>query len=83
MNTLTNCLKGLAAIALIAASPVFIIFAVPFGCGMAGDLLDATGPAAALVVTAGICLAALVWARHRGRAPRVSAPNPQPVKSLG
>jgi hypothetical protein len=83
MSTLTNCLKGLAAIAVIAASPVFIIFAVPFGCGMAGDVLNAAGTPAALAFTAAICLAALAWVRYRGRLSRTATPERRTVESLG
>lgn len=67
MSMLNCCLKGLAAIALLAASPVLIVFALPFGCGFGRDVLDATGPAPALAVTTGICLGALAWTRRRGR----------------
>ena len=80
---LTNCLKGLAAIALIAASPVFVIFAIPFGCGLGSDVLDATGPATALAFTTGICLAALAWARYRGRFARAAMPKRRVARSLG
>lgn len=85
---LTNCLKGLAVIAIIMASPVFVVFAAPFGWGMANDLLKAAGGPAALAVTAAACLAAFFWARHRpreGRAstPRLVSPTPRPIKSLG
>ena len=78
MNTLKNCLKGLAAVALIAASPVFIIFGIPFGCGMAGDVLSAAGTPAALALTTGVCLAALAWARYRSR-----PAMPEQGRSLG
>jgi hypothetical protein len=82
MNTLGNCLKGLAAVALIAASPVLVVFAVPFGCGMAGDVLNAAGTPAALAFTTGTCLAALAWARWRTRDPR-PAPTPARNRSVG
>jgi hypothetical protein len=82
MSTLSNCLKGLAAVALIAASPVFIIFAVPFGYGMARDVLNTTGTAAALAVTAAICLAALRWVRYRGRLSHLAMPKHRTAKSL-
>ncbi len=52
-SALNTCLKGLAAIALIAASPVLIVFVVPFGCGMAGDVMNAAGTPAALAFTTG------------------------------
>ncbi|HEX3885059.1 MAG TPA: hypothetical protein VHW66_20565 [Stellaceae bacterium] len=83
MTMLTNCCKGLAAIALIAASPVFIIYAVPFACGLVGDLLNADGGPASLSITAGICLAALVWARYRARDAAPEAPVRRTAKSLG
>jgi hypothetical protein len=80
MSALTNCLKGLAAVAVIAAGPVFVIFAVPFGCGLAGDVLSAAGTPAALAFTTGICLAALAWARYRSRP---AAPERRAAGSLG
>jgi hypothetical protein len=83
MTTLSSCLKGLAVVALIAASPVFIIFAAPFGYGMATDVLNTTGTAAALAVTTGICLAALAWTRYRGRFTRLAMPKRRVVRSLG
>jgi hypothetical protein len=82
MSTLTNCLKGLAAVAVIAASPVFIIFAVPFGCGVASDVANAAGAPAALACTTAICIAASAWARYRPREPRHAPPKARPVKSL-
>jgi hypothetical protein len=67
MITLSKFFKGLAAVALIAASPIFVVFAVPFGCGLVGDVLNAAGTPAALALTTGICIAALVWTRYRSR----------------
>jgi hypothetical protein len=82
MSTLSNCLKGLAAVALIAASPVLVIFAVPFGCGMASDVLNAAGTPAALAFTTGICLAVLAWTRHRSHAAHPAIPARRLAKSL-
>ena len=83
MGALTNCLRGLAVIAIIAASPVFIVFAVPFGCGVAGDFLSAAGAPIAIALTAAACVAALSWVRWRPRAPHSAAPESRPAKSLG
>jgi hypothetical protein len=83
MSMLTNCLKGLAAIAIIAASPIFIVFAAPFGCGLADDVLNAIGTPAAIAVTAAACLAAWSWTRHRPRDSRRAATRPRLVKALG
>lgn len=77
---LTNWCKGLAAIGFFAASPVFIVFALPFGCGLAGDILNAAGNAAALGATTAVCIAALVWVRYRSRPPMVER---RTARSLG
>ena len=68
---------------MIAASPVLMIYALPFACGLVGDLLDEPGGPASLSVTAGICLAALTWARYRARAPRPEATPHRTAKSFG
>jgi hypothetical protein len=83
MNTLTSCLKGLAAIVVIAASPVFIVFVVPFGCGMAGDVLNAAGTPAALAFTTGVCIAALAWTRYRSRLARAAVSERGSAGSAG
>ncbi|HEY1797834.1 MAG TPA: hypothetical protein VGG57_17105 [Stellaceae bacterium] len=80
MSTLNTCLKGLAAGALIAASPIFIVFIVPFGCGLASDMLDAAGAPAALAVMISICIAALAWTRYRWRP---AMPDRRAVGALG
>jgi hypothetical protein len=82
MNALTILLKGAATVALIAASPILIIFAGPFAYGMAGDVVGLAGTAAPLATTAAICLGALAWVRWRPRDAAPTAPR-QPAKSLG
>jgi hypothetical protein len=67
----------------MAASPVFIVFAAPFGCGIANDLLDAGGTLTAIAVTAAACLAVLSWIRYRPRDSRPVVPSPRLVKPLG
>ena len=69
MSTLTTIAKRAAVIAAIAASPALLILAVPFGYGIAGDLLALAGTPASLAFTTAVCLAALVWTRYRMRAP--------------
>jgi hypothetical protein len=83
MRILSNTLKGLAAIALIAASPILIVFIVPFGFGIASDLLNAAGTPAALAATIAICTAALAWTRYRSRLSRIAMPEHEPARSLG
>lgn len=80
---LSTCLKGLAAVVVIAASPVLIVFAVPFGCGVAGDVLTAAGTPAALGLTTAICIAALAWARYRPRDLPLAPSKSRPIKLLG
>jgi membrane protein implicated in regulation of membrane protease activity len=77
MNLLANFCKGLAAAALLAASPVLIVFAVPFGCGMAGDIADAVGTPAALSLTTAICIATLAWVCYRRSLSRSATREPR------
>jgi hypothetical protein len=82
MSTLTNCCKGLAAIALIGASPVFVIYGLPLAYGLVADLLNADGGPASLSITIGVCLSALAWARYHARDSRPVAPTRRTAKSL-
>jgi len=82
MSTPINCIKGLAAVALTMASPVLVIYAAPFGYGIARDLSDSAEAPASLALTASICLAALLWTRRRSRLPVPATPEPRPVKPL-
>lgn len=83
MSTLSTSLKGLAVILLIAASPIFVIFAGPFGCGIASDVLDAAGTPAALALTTTVCIGALAWVRYRGRWSRLALPRRHAARSVG